>query len=141
MPIWNLTSQLFANIYLNPLDHFVKDYLKVKYYLRYVDDIVVFCENKDEANNYLKEIINFSKNKLKLTLNPKKISVFPKNKWLDFLWYRISNYSILPRKTTMRKIRKAIFTNDNLKLSSCNWILKYSNSYLKKIVNLPKTFL
>ncbi len=136
MPIWNLTSQLFANIYLNSLDHFAKDYLKIKYYLRYVDDIVIFSKNKNEALYYQIEIIKFVNNHLKLTLNPKKINIYPKNKWLDFLWYRINNYSVLPRKTTMRKIRKSIFTNDKAKLTSYNWILKFSDSYLKYIVEL-----
>lgn len=136
MPIGNLTSQLFANIYLNPLDHFVKDYLWIKYYLRYVDDIVVFCEDKQKVKFYLKEIINFSKNKLKLTLNPKKINIYPKNKWLDFLWYRINNYSVLPRKTTSRKIRKAFFINDKPRLISYNWVLKNTNFSLKNIIKV-----
>lgn len=136
MPIGNLTSQLFANIYLNPLDHFVKDYLWVKYYLRYVDDIVVFCEDKQRGQFYLKEIIDFSKNRLKLTLNPKKISIFPKNKWLNFLWYRINNYSVLPRKTTQRKIRRALLINDKLRLISYNWVLKNTDSILLKTLSI-----
>lgn len=134
MPIWNLTSQLFANIYLNRLDHFSKDYLKIKFYLRYVDDVVIFCKTKQDCNLLIKEIVSFSKNKLKLTLNPRKISISPKNKGLDFLWYRISNYSILPRKITQRKIRTSIFCNDLFRLRSYYWVLKYGNSYLKEVV-------
>ncbi len=134
MPIWNLTSQLFANIYLNRLDHFAKDYLKIKYYLRYVDDVVIFCKNKDERNDYKNKICNFVSDNLKLTLNPKKLSIFPKNKTLDFLGYRISNYSVLPRKATQRKIRKSILSNDLPRLTSYNWVLKDSDSYLKIFV-------
>jgi RNA-directed DNA polymerase len=47
IPLGNLTSQLFINIYLNELDHFVKRVLKVKYYIRYADDFVILSENKD----------------------------------------------------------------------------------------------
>lgn len=53
IPIGNYTSQYFANIYLNELDYFVKQELKIKYYLRYMDDFVLLINNKEEAKNVL----------------------------------------------------------------------------------------
>lgn len=59
LPIGNLTSQFWANVYLNPLDHFVKRVLKVKKYVRYVDDLILFGEDKFLLNHWLIEIKKF----------------------------------------------------------------------------------
>lgn len=56
IPIGNYTSQYFANIYLNTLDHYVKEELKIKYYVRYMDDFVLLLNNKEEAKEILKRI-------------------------------------------------------------------------------------
>ena len=73
--IGNLTSQLFANIYLNELDQFVKQKIKIKDYVRYTDDFVIVAEKPCD----LKEIINpiqlFLKDELKLEIHPQKISI------------------------------------------------------------------
>ena len=74
IPIGNLTSQVFANIYLNHFDHWMKESLKTKCYIRYVDDIVVL----DASKHYLLELQNLMSAKLlelKLTVNPRKISI------------------------------------------------------------------
>ncbi|MBU1083358.1 reverse transcriptase/maturase family protein, partial [Patescibacteria group bacterium] len=73
MPLGNLTSQLFANIYLDPLDKFVKHHLKIKYYLRYADDLIFLSNNPDELMGYLVETSQFLKTKLKLNIHPNKI--------------------------------------------------------------------
>ena len=71
LPLGNYTSQMFANIYLNELDQYIKHKLKCKYYFRYMDDMVILLPNKEIANNVLNDITIFLKEKLGLTLNSK----------------------------------------------------------------------
>ena len=71
LPIGNYTSQCFANIYLNEADQYAKQELKLKYYFRYMDDILVIVKNKREAIQKLELIRNFLKEELKLELNSK----------------------------------------------------------------------
>lgn len=87
IPIGNLTSQLFANIYLSPLDHFIKEHLRQKYHIRYMDDFVILSEGKDELRDVLKEIKYFLTDCLRLELNTKRVSVHPIEKGIDFLGY------------------------------------------------------
>jgi len=72
IPIGNLTSQLFANIYLNELDQFVKHHLKVKYYCRYVDDFVLLHQGRSQLKKWRAEIKEFLENKLQLEIHPQK---------------------------------------------------------------------
>ena len=72
MPLGNLTSQFFANIYLDEIDQFVKHTLKAKYYIRYVDDFVIL-HNSGKMLEYSKDRINgFLKEVLELELHPNK---------------------------------------------------------------------
>jgi retron-type reverse transcriptase len=73
LPIGNLTSQLFANVYLNPLDHFVKRNLKMNFYGRYVDDMVLVHPNKTVLADAIPKIRDFLQGDLRLSLHPKKI--------------------------------------------------------------------
>ena len=59
IPIGNYTSQYFANIYLNGLDYYVKDRFKIKYYVRYMDDMVILCESKEEGKMFFQLIKSF----------------------------------------------------------------------------------
>jgi len=70
VPIGNLTSQMFANIYLNELDQFVKQKLKIPFYYRYTDDFVIINESKEKLEKWLLEIKNFLFEKLKMELHP-----------------------------------------------------------------------
>ena len=71
LPIGNYTSQLFANVYLNELDQYIKHKLKCKYYFRYMDDGVILVKTKEEAREILGNIKKFLKETLKLELNSK----------------------------------------------------------------------
>ncbi|MGL5919144.1 MAG: reverse transcriptase/maturase family protein, partial [Bacteroidales bacterium] len=73
LPIGNLTSQLFSNIYLNEFDHFVKRSLKIKHYGRYVDDFFLVHSSKEVLKDLIPRINEYLKCNLKLTLHPKKI--------------------------------------------------------------------
>lgn len=75
MPLGNLTSQFFANVYLHELDRFVKHELKAKYYIRYVDDFVILHKSKSQLEIWKEEINNFLNNKLNLELHPDKSKI------------------------------------------------------------------
>ncbi|HMY32878.1 MAG TPA: reverse transcriptase/maturase family protein, partial [Leptospiraceae bacterium] len=84
IPIGNLTSQFFANVYLNELDQFIKRGLGIKYYIRYVDDFLILHENPEKLMHWKEKIIQYLYQKLKLTL---KDDVMPLSvyKGIDFL--------------------------------------------------------
>ncbi len=107
IPIGNLTSQLFANVYLNELDQFVKRNLKRRYYLRYMDDFLIFGGGKQELWRIKEVIAGFLKAKLDLSLHPKKANVFPIETGIDFLGFRIfPDYSVLRQSTLKRFVKK-----------------------------------
>lgn len=87
MPIGNLTSQLFANLYLDPLDHFVKEQLRVRHYLRYMDDFVLLCDDRAEARRWLADIEVFLAERSKLRLNPRRVVIAPLGTPCDMLGY------------------------------------------------------
>jgi len=85
LPIGNLTSQLFGNIYLNGFDHFVKEKLKCKYYGRYVDDMIIIHEDKEFLLSLIPQIKIYLKDNLGLELHPRKIYLQPINHGVPFL--------------------------------------------------------
>ncbi|PIV84405.1 MAG: hypothetical protein COW51_00595 [Candidatus Moranbacteria bacterium CG17_big_fil_post_rev_8_21_14_2_50_44_12] len=107
LPIGNLTSQLFANVYLNELDQFIKHKLKIKNYARYTDDFVIVGNTKKELENILPKINSFLKNTLSLELHPKKIVIRKQSQGIDFLGYVIlPHYRLLRTKTKKRIFKK-----------------------------------
>ena len=82
IPLGNLTSQFFANVFLNELDHFVKQKLNAKYYIRYVDDFVILHESPEVLREYMKEIDSFLRDNLDLELHPDKSKIIPMSKVL-----------------------------------------------------------
>lgn len=86
IPVGALTSQLFANVYLDRLDHFLKDQLGVKYYVRYMDDWVVVGPSKAHLHEVLALAKIFLEDELGLLLNP-KTEVFPASHGVDFCGY------------------------------------------------------
>lgn len=108
IPIGNLTSQLFSNIYMDVLDQFIKHKLKIKYYIRYADDFVILSHNKIELETLVNPIHEFLKDKLDLDLHPDKIIFRKLTSGIDFLGYIIFPYYILPRTKTKRRLIKKI---------------------------------
>lgn len=107
LPIGNLTSQLFANIYLNEFDQFVKHKLRIKDYLRYTDDFVIVADDKNYLRKTLKPIKLFLKDELNLNIHPNKIVVRKFGQGIDFLGYILLPYCRLIRvKTKQRIFRK-----------------------------------
>jgi retron-type reverse transcriptase len=104
MPLGNLTSQFFANVYLNELDYFVKHKLKARYYIRYVDDFVILSFSKKQLIIW-KELINlFLKENLKLELHSKKSKINSLSKGVDFIGFRSFYYFKLLRKRNLKEI-------------------------------------
>lgn len=125
IPLGNLTSQIFANIYMNELDQFVKHQLKVKYYLRYADDFIFLSTDKKLLESYVDPIRQFISDYLKLELHPNKI-IFRKLKWgIDFLGYVTLPHYRLPRAKT----RQRIFKQSKIKSGSPNFNQSFQ-SYL-----------
>lgn len=133
MPLGNLTSQFFANVYLNELDAFVKHKLKVKYYIRYVDDFVVLHSSKEQLNLWKKEIDKFLRGKLKLELHPDKSKIVSLSRGVDFVGFRNFYYFRLLRKRNIRtmnnKIRK--FNQGMISVEKMEEISQGWNAYAK----------
>lgn len=106
MPLGNLTSQFFANVYLNELDQFVKHKLKIKYYIRYVDDFIIFDKEIKKLEYYKNEISRFLRESLLLELHPDKSKIRPLMNGLLFLGYRIFYNHKLLRKSNLKKFKK-----------------------------------
>lgn len=149
IPIGNYTSQFFANIYLNEFDHFIKEKLKIKYYIRYMDDFIMLVENKEKAKNILKVIRKYLKDFLHLELNS-KCKYYPSNKGINFCGYVIFNDYILLRKRSKKKFRKNIrlwkklygtnklnYKKARLSYNSFKAHASHCNSYnfIKKVLN------
>ncbi|OGJ00283.1 hypothetical protein A3I90_01025 [Candidatus Nomurabacteria bacterium RIFCSPLOWO2_02_FULL_41_9] len=108
IPIGNLTSQIFANIYMNEFDQFIKHNLKVKYYARYTDDFIIVSTDKAYLENLISSIQDFLRARLCLELHPKKIHITKHIRGVDFLGYVILPEHIKLRTKTKRKIPKKI---------------------------------
>lgn len=108
MPIGNLTSQLFANIYLDPLDKFVKHQLKASHYVRYADDFLFLADTEEELMGYFVEVVRFLRDNLKLELHPNKISLRKLSWGIDFVGYVARPHYAVPRCKTVRRMMKKI---------------------------------
>lgn len=107
VPIGNLTSQYFANHYLAPLDHFIKEDLRVRRYVRYMDDFVLWSGSKPELIEHNQQIDDFLKERLKLILKPLQINACDRG--MTFLGYRIFPDGVgLAKRSRDRFRRKAI---------------------------------
>ena len=105
-PIGNLTSQLFANIYLNELDQFIKHKLKIPYYIRYTDDFLIVHQDRDFLLKIKGEIEKFLTRKLKVLLHPDKVHIRKYKQGIDYL-----GYVTLPKARVLRtKMKRRIFS-------------------------------
>ncbi len=126
IPLGNVTSQLFANIYLHELDWYVKQTLGVKYYARYCDDFVIVSTDKLYLQNIVGKIRQFLWERLRLELHPQKITIRSWNQGVDFLGFMLRPYTVTIRNKT-RKIMLARVSATNL--SSYIGICSHANAY------------
>jgi len=109
LPIGNLTSQFFANVYLNELDQYVKHGLKAQYYGRYVDDMVLFHEDPAVLNSWYFQMDNFLQSKLALSLHPNKKHLNLASTGIDF-----TGFIIKPGRTYLRQTGQPPFRSPGL---------------------------
>lgn len=120
IPLGNLTSQLFANMYLHELDHFVKTHLSQKYYLRYCDDFVILGENRAKLWTLVEYIHEFLQKVLKLSLHPHKVFIRTWPQGIDFLGSVLFPHAVVLRiKTANRMLKKVRFENAASYLGIC----------------------
>lgn len=140
IPIGNYTSQWFGNLYMNEFDHHLKHKHRVKYYIRYCDDVVILHEDK----NYLHEIAEISTDFIsdRLDMSWGKCDVFPISQGIDFLGYRHFPEKILLRRSTAKRVKQRLkllparlarneITHDQYRssiASTMGW-LKWANAY------------
>lgn len=140
MPIGNLTSQMFANIYLNELDQFCKHQLHIHKYDRYMDDTVALAPDKATANSWKDEIEGFLSDRLKLDLN-RKTALHPAGANIEFVGYVINADSLRIRKQTARRMKSSFhgicrryFTGElteeeyRRRIAAYNGIIKHTNN-------------
>ncbi len=137
LPLGNLTSQLFINVYLNEFDQFVKHKLKAKYYIRYADDFVFFSQDKEDLEKIVPMINNFLSERLKLTMHPNKVYTKTLASGVDFLgWVHFPHHRILRTSTKWRMFRRLEESQKQKTLESYVGMLKHGSS--KKLIEKIK---
>ncbi len=139
LPLGNLTSQLLANVYINELDQFVKQKLKVKYYIRYADDFVLLGRDKLKLRRLLYEMSDWLGQELKLWLHPSKVSIATMASGVDFLgWVHFPHHRVL-RTTTKRRMMRALANEPSeATVASYKGMLRHGNTHhLCRIFDLP----
>ena len=115
LPIGNLTSQLFGNVYLNDFDHWMKKEMGFRYYGRYVDDFFVMCRDKQRLLNVLPEIARYLKEKEELILHPDKTKIKKDRDGFLFLGVVIKPYRrYIANRTKGNFYQKIQYWNDRL---------------------------
>jgi len=142
IPLGNVTSQLFSNLYLHELDMFIKHALKESYYLRYCDDFIILGNDEMALRKLVFPIQEFLINTLQIELHPKKISLKKLTQGIDFLGYVIFiDHSLLRIRTKKRMKRRLSSTYEKLlssqispesmdeRLNSYLGLLSHANQY------------
>lgn len=137
IPLGNVTSQIFANIYLNELDWFIKRKLKAREYFRYADDFIIVHERVDYLENILVQIDRFLKSELKIQLHPQKIEIRKFRQGIDFLGYVVLPHHIVLRTKTKKRMLKKVkkkfkeIKNETLTLESFNQTIQSYSGMLE----------
>lgn len=105
MPLGNLTSQFFANVYLAELDHYIKHVLRARFYLRYVDDFVIFSKDRNELECWGAHIRAFLSTHLRLALHPDKTKILPIRSGVPLVGFRVFRHHKLPKRSNLRRFR------------------------------------
>ena len=115
LPLGNVTSQLFANIYLNELDQFAKHTLKASYYIRYCDDFVILNQGINSMEELTEQIRDFLREKLFLELHPRKVITRKLRQGTDFLGYvSLPHYLVLRTRTKKRMLKRLASLAQNI---------------------------
>jgi hypothetical protein len=123
LPIGNLTSQFFANIYLNGLDQFIKHSLKCRFYMRYVDDLVLIGEDRAKCLEWHEAISNFLSRSLNLKLKEKE-KIQPVSNGIDFLGYIVRADYMLCRNRVVNNLKGKLLEFKKALISAENGVLR-----------------
>jgi len=130
LPLGNLTSQLFVNIYMNKFDQFAKHKLKAKHYIRYADDFVIFSEDREWLEKQIESIRKFLDDELKLELHPDKVFIKTLASGMDFLgWVNFYDHRVLRTATKRRMFRKLIENSKSETVASYSGMLGHGNGW------------
>lgn len=135
LPLGNLTSQLFANVYMNEFDQYVKHILRQKYYIRYADDFIILHQNRDVLLEILPKINKFLLENLKLMLHPDKVFIKTVASSIDFLgWIHFPDHKVLRTSTKKRMFRKLeMFPENKEMVQSYIGMISHGNTQKLKI--------
>ena len=126
LPLGNLTSQLFANIYLNELDRFVKFHLQERWYIRYCDDFIIIHPDRRYLVSLVRQLRIFLIARLSLTLHPDKIFLRSWRQGVDFLGCVVLSHAVILRSKTRRRIIERV---NERNLPSYLGICQHANAY------------
>ncbi len=131
LPLGNLTSQLFANVYMNRLDQFVKHQLRARHYIRYSDDFVILSDDKAWLQGILPRIDGFLRVELKLSLHPGKVSIQTAASGVDFLgWVHFPDHRVVRTVTKRRMLHRIqLKAGGKETLLSYQGLLSHGNSW------------
>mgnify|MGYP001606216651 CR=1 FL=1 len=130
LPIGNLTSQLFANVYLNEFDQFIKHVVKVPHYIRYTDDFVVVSSSLPDLKRILRAAAEFLSRHLSLELHPYKVSIRKLPQGIDFLGYvQFPHHRVLRTKTKRRILKKVKTGMTESALQSYRGVLSHASMF------------
>jgi RNA-directed DNA polymerase len=114
IPLGNVTSQLFSNVYLNELDQFMKRDLRIHYYLRYADDFVMASRDREYLLSLIPQITTFLATRLNLDLHERKIMLRPAWQGIDFLGFVIFPHHLVIRTQTRKRLWRQLKTSKQL---------------------------
>ena len=141
LPLGNVTSQLFINVYMNEFDQFVKRRLKVCYYIRYCDDFVILHQDKSYLENFIPKMSDYLEKELKLSLHPDKVFIKRLSQGIDFLgWVHFHHHRVLRTATKRRMLKRLKENKTRETLASYLGMLKHGNTHklIKRIKNTEK---
>lgn len=114
VPLGNTLSQIFTNIYMNEFDQYCKRVLRIKYYVRYADDVIAIVKNKSEANFLLDRMKYFLKTVLKLDAHPGKTQISPLEQGVNAYGFKTYKTHRLLRNDSKKKIKRKAKKMPNL---------------------------
>jgi len=106
LPLGNTLSQIFANVLMDRFDQYCKRQLRLRYYVRYADDVIAVVRNKEEANRMLGLMVDFINNELNLNINEKKTKLFPVEQGVNAYGFKIYKTHRLLRNESKKKIKR-----------------------------------
>lgn len=142
LPLGNLTSQLLVNVYMHEFDMYIKQELRVKYYIRYADDFLILSDSREYLENLLPMINRFLNERLHLTLHEHKVCIKTYDSGVDFLgWVHFPHHRQIRTATKRKIIRNMKEYPKQSSMNSYRGLLEHGNTYkLQERLNMINFF-